>query len=187
MKISLRKANALQLLLKEQIKEPFVGSVLVGKYDTPSEVIAAATAKLHATLSKKENLVDALFSIRTKVGDASAKVGISSLLTDLAKLEAKSAFLKQLSGSKPAPKLETVEATLVDMKKESASSSSYYRETTVDVPLFTKEEIENFTNELMNVRKSKQSISDKLLHLNVSTEIELDKDEVKVLTDFNLI
>jgi hypothetical protein len=188
MKISLRKANAIQLLINEQINEPFSGSTKVSKFDSaPQEVLSKAGQELVHKMGVKFNLIAALFSIRKKVASKSAEVGVAALLTDLAENEKKTAYFKQLASSTPAPKFEVVIAALEDIKKEQTVNSYRPRVDSVEVSLVDQKSIDDFKKSIVELRKEKQKISDKLLHLNVSSEIELDEAEVAVLTNYDIL
>lgn len=188
MKLSLRKANALQLLIKEQIGEQFVGEVAVGKYDDPVKVIEEATDKITATITKKFDLINVLYSIRQKVGQASAESGVSKWVTELALVEAQTKFLKQLAQTKNfAPDVEQVEKQLADLREQSKGERSYYAKDNVVVALLDKVTVEGYIKTVNLLRKSKQTISDQLLHLNVSTEIELDEKEVSLLKKYEIL
>lgn len=189
MKVSLRKANALQLVIQEQIGEKFVGDAVIGKFDNAASVIEEASNKLTATVDKKFDLIDVYFSIRQKVGAAGAKAGINDLLTDLAKIERQVAFLKQLaSTSSFMPKLEVVEKALTELREAKSEQRNYYgAKESVSVSLLSKEAVEGYAKNINTARKEKNKISDKLLHLNVSTEIELDEKEVSVLNKYDIL
>ncbi len=186
MKISLRKANALQGLINEQIAEKFDGAVTISKYDNVETAIENGTAALSATIEKKFNLIETLFSIRKKVGQASAESGVASLLTDLAENEKTVSFLKQLASTTvfalPVKQVETILADVVSQKDAYGRSKD-----AVTMNLLTKDQVEGFKSELSTLRKYKQAFSDKLLHLNVSTEIELDEKETNVLKKYDIL
>jgi hypothetical protein len=186
MKVSLRKANALQLLINEQINEGFVGTTTISKYDVVSDALQIADEKLAQTIAKKFSLIEVLYSLRTKVGEASASAGIAKLLTELALNEKTSAFLKQLASTTAfALDAKTISAIIADAV---AQKDSYGRsKDAVTVSLLTKETVEKYKSDINKLRKAKQSISDKLLHLNVSTEIELDEKEVSVLKKYEIL
>ena len=189
MKLSLRKANALQLLINEQINEPFVGTVTISKYDDVEETLNAAEKVLSDTISRKFDLIEVLYTIRKKVGKASADSGIAELLAELAETEKLSAFYKQLAATTqfavPASHIKTV---LKDLEAQSGTASSYSRpQNAVAVGLLTKEEVMTYKTTINLLRKMKQVISDKLLHLNVSTEIELGTKETDVLNKYEIL
>ena len=189
MKISLRKANALQLVVVEQLNEKIVGEVTVGKFDNATEIISEATNTLTNNIVKKFDLLETMFSIRKKVSAKNAEVGIDALLTDLAENERHAAFLKQLASTKIfAPKKDVLDRALEDLRKDVLPVNGYVREKTViQVSLFDKITVESYAKSLTTLRKQKQGISDKLLHLNVSSEIELDEKERGVLLKYDIL
>lgn len=190
MKITLRKANALQLVVQEQLNEKIEGELVVGKFDNAEELITEATEKLTANIEKKFDLLETLFSIRKKIAVTNAESGINALLTDLAGNERHVAFLKQLTSTKVfTPKPEVLEKALEDLRKDApATATSYYREkTSISVSLLDKETVESYSKSLTTLRKEKQTISDKLLHLNLASNIELDEKEVTVLTKYDIL
>lgn len=186
MKISLRKANALQGLINEQIAEKFDGTVTISKYDTVETAIETGTLNLTATIEKKFDLISTLFSLRKKVGEASAIAGIAALLTDLAENEKQSAFFKQLASTTafalPTAQVKQILADLANQKDAYGRTKD-----AVTMNLLTKTEVESYKASVSTLRKQKQVLSDKLLHLNVSTEIELDEKEVSVLKKYDIL
>ena len=116
MKISLRKANAIQLLINEQINTPFVGAVSINKFDDPLVVVEQAGAEFIDTLNKKFDLIEVLYKIRSQVAVVGQVAGVADLLTQQAFLSKKEAFLKQLAGTtKYAPTKEQLDAQLADL------------------------------------------------------------------------
>ena len=186
MKISLRKANALQGLINEQIAEKFDATVTVSKYDDVEKAIEAANLNLSNTIVKKEHLITVLFSLRKKVGQASAQAGIADLLTELALNEKLTAFGKQLAATSafalPVTQIKQI------LKDASEQKDAYGRtKDAVTTNLLTKQAVDRYKSSVSTLRKQKQALSDKLLHLNVSTEITLDETEVSVLKAYDII
>ena len=186
MKISLRKANALQALINGQINEAFNGTLTITKYDNLSDKLDEANLLLAETIQKKFELIQVLYSVRRKVGAASSTVGIADLLTELAEIEKKSAFAKQLGSATQyaltKEQLATIFADILTQKDQYGRTKD-----AVTVNLLTKAEVESYKLSISTFRKAKQAVSDKLLHLNVSTEIELGEIEVVVLKQYDII
>jgi len=192
MKLSLRKANALQQVIQEGINEAFVGEVTISKFDNGNALISEATDKLTTTIDKKFNLIEVLFAIRKKVALKNSEVGVDALLTDLAENERKTAFIKQLASTKVfAPQKDVLEKALADLQKEEspATTNIYGRpqSRSLSVSLLDKKTVEGYTKSVNLLRKEKTAISDKLLHLNVSSEIELDAKEIEVLKKYDIL
>jgi hypothetical protein len=186
MKISLRKANALQTTIQEAINEPFVGNVMISKYDNVDTVYNTASKVLEDTIEKKFCLIDVLYSIRKKVGEASASCGVAELLTNLANNEKTAAFAKQLAAT-PYPTIvkEQISKILTDLAEQ---KDSYGRiKDALNMSLLSKETIDSYKSTVNVLRRQKQTISDKLLNLNVSTEIELDENEITVLKKYDIL
>lgn len=189
MKVSLRKANALQVLIQEQINEPFVGEVTVGKFDNADKIITDGIIDFAAKVNKKSELIEILFDIRKIVSAKNSEVGIDVLLTDLARLEKFSAFAKQLTSTRNfTPDQNIIEKLMTELNKEVSSSASVYgRKDSITVSLMSKTQAEKYSKDILYLRKQKQVISDKLLHLNVSTEIELSAEIVNVLKKYDIL
>jgi len=185
MKISLRKANALQLLINEQINSPFVETVTVGKFDNPVEVVDQASDILLETVEQKFDLITVLYAIRGKVAAAGQVAGVADLLTTQALLSKREAFLRQLASTTSfAVTKEALDAQLADIK---AADATGYRAKTFTVGLLKKETVEAFKKNIVTIRRQKQKVSDQLLNLNVKTEIELSDEEVSFLNKYEIL
>lgn len=188
MKLSLRKANALQLVIQEQINEQFTGTVTLSKYDDINKTFDAAAEVLNETIGKKFALIEVLYSIRKKVGRASAEHGIADLLTGLAETEKLILFHKQLAATTQfALPLPQIKAIFKDLEEQNKTATSYARKDALTTGLLTKEAVATYKTTINTLRKQKQTLSDKLLHLNVSTEIELGASEVDVLKKYDIL
>jgi len=187
MKISLRKANALQSLIQEGLGENVTPLVTINKFENPSAVVASAAKEFLLGVSKKFALVDVLFSIRKKVGHANAEVGIDALLTDLALLEKQSYILKGLASTTTfAAPIEQVQAALDELKTQK-QDGIYGRRESINVSIVSRGLVDQYKSSVNTLRKQKQELSDKLLHLNVSTEIELSEEEEAVLKQYEIL
>ena len=58
---------------------------------------------------------------------------------------------------------------------------------TVSTGVLTADQIESIKGDIRELKKQKQSINDKVLELNVRTEIELDDGVVEILTKEQLV
>lgn len=189
MKITLRKASAVQLVINEFLNGSVLSTtVSVGRYDDPSVVIGEATAKFSAVLAQKSVLLNVLYSLRKKVATKSHEAGIPDILADIAFLEKYANLLKPLSQvSKFLPSVEVVAQQQADLKAEAQNTARYGSRDSFEVSLIQSGWVENYTSDLSKLRKQKQNLSDRLLELNVRNEIELDENEEKVLKLYDLI
>jgi hypothetical protein len=186
MKISLRKANALQMLIAEKLGVRVVDTVTITKYDNVTDALVAAQKELEEAVVSKFELMDVLYAIREKVAVAGMNVGIAKLLTDLARNEKEAAFLKQLEAASP---LKFTNEQIVSILADLVNQKDAYGRTkdAVTVGLLEPKVIDTYKSKITTLRKEKTAISDKLLHLNVSTEIELDEKEVTVLNKYDIL
>src|ERR1017187_9694212 len=76
MKISLRKANAVQGLINEQINQKFGNGVSISKYADVAKVIKENVTDIENTITKKFDLIVVLYSLREKVANAGHEAGV---------------------------------------------------------------------------------------------------------------
>jgi hypothetical protein len=190
MKLTLRKANALQLLINEQLSATNVPvSVNVGKYDEPIKAVIAAAGIHTAALNKKKELLAVLYSIRVKVATVSHNAGVGDILSEVAHIDKLSEVLKPLATTTQfAPSEEVLLAAHEDLKKDQPNVNSYGARrdafTTGIVPVGW---IPGYATEVKELRLRKQSLSDKLLELNIKNEIELTANEEEILKKHDVI
>ena len=190
MKFTLRKANALQLLINEQIAATSIQTqVSVGKYDDPVAAVIHAGTIFQASLDKTKSLLEVLYSIREKVAGEGHKAGIPKILSEVAHIDKLTGVLKPLATlSAFAPTEEVLLAAHADLKKEQPVQNSYSQPrnafTTGAIP---QGWIPSYVAEVSALRKKKQSLSDKLLELNIRHEIELSDVEEAILKQYDLI
>ena len=182
MKITLRKANAVQLSINEMVKGlTFDTSVQVNEFEDAAAQINAVRDTFDTHRATRTKLVGALYEIRKAVAVANADAGINDMLAEVAMLEKEIQFFNtfatktaRLSDAVIAGKMEKIKG----MKEE---NRLYGRYDTVDTGIFTKEEIEEFKRTVADLKRQKQKLQDTLLELNVQTEIQLDKETARFL------
>jgi hypothetical protein len=188
--ITLRKANALQLLINEQINNTSISTqVSVGKYDNPVLAVITAGEIFQASLNKTRSLLTVLYSIRQKVADASHAAGISAILSEIAHIDKLTGVLKPLASlSSFAPTEEVLLEAHADLKKDQPQLSSYSsRRDAFTTGAIPQGWILSFLQEVSFLRKRKQALSDQLLELNIKSTIELSGDETETLKKYDLI
>lgn len=189
MKLTLRKANALQLLINESIGATSISTqVSVGKYDDPIAAIIHAGTIFSAALDKTRNLLAVLYSIRQKVANASHEAGVSTILSEVAHIDKLTAVLKPLATlSSFAPTEEVLKEAHADLKKDQPVNSYSQQRNAFTTGAIPQGWIPAYLKEVSDLRKRKQSLSDKLLELNIRHEIELSEEEETVLKKYDLI
>jgi uncharacterized protein YdcH (DUF465 family) len=188
MKITLRKANALQNTIQEHIKTIEVNtSISLNEFQTPSVELTYARGVLLQNDTRRNQLTKAVYAIRAKVGRANTEAGVADLLTDAAYIDKRLGQLKGLTEGKALESDVVLEGKLQKLREGEAKSRIYGYNDTVDTGVLTAEQVEGYKSEIRNLKKEKQSINDRVLELNVRTEIELDADTVSLLQAEQLV
>lgn len=189
MKLTLRKANALQLLINEQIASTSISTqVSISKYDDPVLAVIHAGEIFLASLAMTRALLEVLYSIRKKVADASHRAGISTILSEVAHIDKLTGVLEPLASlSSFAPTEGVLREAHADLKKEVPLNSYGSRRDALQTGAIPQAWIPVYVKEVSDLRKKKQSLSDKLLELNIKNEIELSEAEEETLKKYDLI
>jgi hypothetical protein len=188
MKITLRKASALQNTIQDHIKTIDVTtSISLNEFQTPTGEISVARTKLITNDQQRAKLTRALYGIRAQVGRANVESGVSDLLAEAAYIDKRLGHLKGLTESKVVETETVLNGKLEKLRNTDAKNRMYGYNDSVDTGVLTAEQIEGFKAEMRDLKKSKQTTNDKVLELNVRTEIELDTDTVALLQREQLI
>lgn len=188
MKITLRKASALQNSIQDHIKAIDVRtSISLNEFQTPSVELSVARNTLITNDIQRARLTKALYGIRAQVGRANVESGVSDMLADAAYIDKRLGHLKGLTDSKVVESEVVLNGKLEKLRNTEAKNRMYGYNDNVDSGVLTAEQIEGYKSEMRDLKKSKQTINDKVLELNVRTEIELDADTVALLHQAQLI
>lgn len=187
MKVSLRKANTLQTAIVEASAALDLSTeVSINEFEKPTARLAEAKERFTENLVTRQALQNAIYDIRRKVALANANAGINSLLADVALVEKDIAFYGKLAKVSPALENDVIVGKLGKIKGR-GEDQFYGREDVVRTSIFTEVELNEFKAKLAAIKKQKVSLQDKLLELNVSTEIELSQQTVDALKDVGII
>jgi hypothetical protein len=176
MKITLRKANALQLAIGEAVKNISVETdVKINEFQTGEAEIARVAAEFRANLERRSELLGAMYAIRKAVSTANASAGVDVKLADVALLEKQVQFFNGLASKKVREDAVVVEGQLNKLResKDDSRRSIYGYASTVDTSVLTAEDIRGFRTASATAKKAKQKLQDELLEINVRTEIEV--------------
>lgn len=176
MKITLRKANALQLAIGEAVKSiEVVTDAKINEFQNGETEIARISAELSSNLERRTQLMDAMYAIRKAVSTANASAGVDVKLADVAMLEKQVQFYNGLAGKKVREDAVVVEGQLNKLResKDDSRRSIYGYASTVDTSVLTAEDIKGFRTAAATAKKAKQKLQDELLEINVRTEIEV--------------
>lgn len=191
MNITLRKANALQTAIQDHMKTIDVAlSVSLNEFQAFEPVLQASRESAVANDFRRTKLTRAVYTIRSLVGRANVESGVADLLTEAAYIDKRLGHLKGLTESKAVEDQAVIEGKLEKIrndKNESSRRSIYGLVDTVDTGVLTAEQIEGYKTEIRALKKEKQSINDKVLELNVRTEVSLDAATVELLQTEQLV
>ena len=188
MKITLRKANAVQNSIQEAIKAVKLGlTVEINEFQDVDATLATAQAELAAATQRRDSLVTALYAVRAAVGVAKASAGIDQQLTEAALIDKRIGFAEETAKSAVMTALDVIKGKIKKLSEGEVKSRIYGYSDTVSTTVVTAEAIEAAKKTVLELKKAKQKINDEVLELNIRTEIELDADTLAVLQAEGLI
>ena len=186
MKISLRKANALQHSINEVIRDlEFRTEVELNEFEDHKTQLQTALDTFNANYIKRGELTKVLFDIRRAVARANVESGISDMLATVASLEKGIQYANEIATKRACLSDEVIAGKLEKIKNRDEDRYGYRDSVTTTV--FPEGDIEVARESVRTMKRDKQKLQDELLELNVRTEIELDSTSVKVLEGVGLI
>lgn len=192
MKITLRKASALQTAIQEAVKNiEITVKVELNEFEDATAALATANAKVVAADQRRTALTKVLYVVRAQVGTANADCGINERLAKAAYVDKRIGQLTALIGAESLQDSLTVVNGKLDKirndKSENSRRSIYGYSDTVSTGVLVQDQIDAFKAEQLALKKDKQKLNDEVLELNVRTEIDLSDETVAVLTSEGLI
>jgi hypothetical protein len=190
MKITLRKANALQIAIGEAVTNISVDTdVKINEFQNGEVEILRVAAEFQENLARRAQLIDSMYAIRKAVSTANAGAGVDVKLADVARLEKQVQFYNVLAGKKVREDAAVVAGQLNKLResKDDSRRSIYGYATTVDTSVLTAEDIRGFRSQAAEAKKPKQKLQDELLEIKFRTEITLAQDAVQFLTAEGLL
>jgi len=192
MKITLRKAHALQKeLLNEMKKLDFDTEIEINEFEQPEKKILDANDVFTDQMAKRKDLLDTLYVIRKAVAKANHEKDVDFILADVARLDNDIGFYNRVTSlSEPRVNGDVLKGKLEKIaKREDDGSSRIYGRSPdiVTTHIFNQEELKNFELQLAEVKKEKQKLQDRLLEINFQTEVELADEQEAVLRAANLV
>lgn len=190
MKITLRKASALQNSINDTVKGmEFKTEVRLSEFHEPEMEIANTESVFHQNLARRDQLLESMYEIRKAVSQANAQSGIDSRLGDVAFLEKQIQFYTDLSKKSVRETPSVVAGKLEKIKnfQGEARSRIYGYGDEVNTSVFSQTQLDQFRKRAAEFKKSKQRLQDEILELNVKTEIALSAKSEQVLKAEGLI
>jgi hypothetical protein len=181
MKLTLRKANAVQAAITEATKALELKTmVTLNEFQSVAEQIQSARDQFWSNADTRSNLMDALYEIRAKVAQSNATVGINDMLANVAYLEKLISHDTMLAG-KGAQTAMAVLNGQVRKNAEVKDDAYSYNNRDVTTSIFTDVEIADFKRNAALHKREKQKLQDALLELNVQATIELKEGTAEFL------
>ena len=175
MKLTLRKANAVQHSINEMIKSLDLNTtVTLNEFVEVKDQIQAVRDRFWTHAATRNKLILSLYEIRQKVANANAAAGINDMLAEVAHLEKQIGHNTMLAGKGVQTALVVLNGQLKKQADTKEDAYSYSRRD-VTTSIFSEAEIETFRREAAEGKRQKQKLQDELLELNVQTEIELEE------------
>lgn len=180
LKVSLRKANAIQTNINDLLKSISVKTTVeISEFQEPTAVLQSANDTLMAADVRRSDLLMALYSIRATMGIANFQCGIGNKLSHLAYIDKRLAQLDPLIQESAVIKdLHVVSGQLDKIRNRREEHRLYGLDSGVTSGVLQLSQVESIRGIIRELKKQKQSLNDEVLHLNVVTEIELT-DEVE--------
>lgn len=188
MKITLRKANALQNAIQDQVKSIDISTTLaLNEFQVPQAELSIARNTLVVNDKRRADLTMVLYAIRALVGNSNASSGVSNLLARAAYVDKRIGQLKGLSESNAVEAEAVIDGKLQKLRDTDNKNRMYGYNDNVSTGVLTQEQIDQFKTDMSALKKEKQAINDKVLELNIRTEVELAEDVVKILQAEQLV
>lgn len=182
MKLTLRKANAVQLTINDIIKSmDFSTTIKLNEFQDHEMVIAKAHEKFKADVVRRTRLLESLKEIRDLVGSANSNGQIDRRLTEIAHLEKQIQFFNQLIQNVSIRENSEVIKGKLEKIRNRKEEYRIYQGDEIVTGLLQDSDIEGFKDLIKNLKKSKQKLQDEILELNIRTEIDISKEAEDIL------
>jgi uncharacterized protein YdcH (DUF465 family) len=192
MKVSLRKANMLQNTLNELVKESTeISSVVdVMTQDNWETELDNVRNEYFEEVESKLILTKTRYNIRQQIAEKNAECGINTMLCDVANIDTQINLLNSLILNQSVRDNSNVIQKRIDRNEEQLKKeNSNYLGRSVDsmkISVLEKSDINNYKNIVRSLKKERVKLNDKILSLNIKTELELSLEIEYVLSDNNL-
>lgn len=187
MEITLRKANAVQASINEQLKAlDLSATVVLNEFEEVKNQIEVARNSFWKNYSARNKMLSALYEIRSAVATANASAGINDMLANVALLEKKISHYNMLASKGEQTALLVLNGRLKKQAEDGADRRMYNFDA-VETSIFSVDEIEQFKKNAADFKRLKQSTQDRLLELNIETKISLSANTRDLLLDQNII
>lgn len=187
MKLTLRKANAIQASINEALKAINLETqVTLNEFENVTDQINKARDSFFANSETRDKLVTALYEIRAKVARANADSGVNDMLANLAYSEKVISSNNVLASAGVQTSMRVLNGQV--KKNAEAKDDMYgYNRNSTATSIFTDAEVKGFKRIAADYKRTKRKLQDELLSLNIQTEIELSETTALLLTKENIL
>ena len=187
MKLSLRRASALQNQIREVISSIDIAtSIQLNEFHDVESELSRANVTLFEQDARRQRLLLALYTIRGLVGAANAQSGVDVNLAKAAFLDKRIIQLNDIVKLSPVEKLEVIKGRIEKIRNNGENAAMYGRDT-ITTTVVSEDQLKQTRKEIMNLKRQHQRLMDEILELNVKTEIPLNEDIINTLTHERLI
>lgn len=188
MKLTLRKANALQNSIQEQLRSIEVNTVVsLNEFQNVTIEIGRVRDLAVANDKRRGSLLHVYYQIRQLVGERNEASGISAKLAQMAYIDKRLVQLKAIVDSQTVQDEKVIVGKLDKIRNRKSEVRSYLEQDEVTTGVFTEVELEPYKAGMQLLKKDKQRLNDEVLELNVRTEIELNTETVELLKKEGLL
>lgn len=194
MKVSLRKAHALQQEINRVLGEIPLRGVVELDESTPADrdvienVIEIHTQSFREEVARYDRLVDGLAEIRNSVARVNSEIGVDSLLSKLAAVDRMIRVLSDINLAGDVVDGGDTAAISYKLKRlqdpEAHSKIPYRRENSLRVRVANEADLRGMLSEL---RRERARLNDQLLESNIRGGIQLSPDLERLLRDEGVI
>lgn len=189
MNITLRKADAIQKLINNAINSTHPQpTVTITRFNDPEKALTDANKKFLDDLTKKRSLFVALYEIRDMVGKVGATAGVPTILAQIACIDKTIGVMQPLAS---ATEFFTTEIVLAAQQKDLLDDKTVERYTarreSVTASILSKDDVDGYIKEIEKFRRERLVLSDKLLEINVRSEIALSPEAEEILKEYGII
>ncbi len=167
-----------------------------GYLDTAVELKDQQDA-LEASVQREMDLTAILFNIRKQVGQVNATSGINDILCDVALVDRYIGIYQEITQVKHSANLDLIQSKLERVMRENSNKIYEFEDewervlyaalNRVSEPVVPAELLDQAQKELKEYKRKKRALQDKLLNLNIQTEIQLEDREVKILEEEGIL
>lgn len=187
MKVSLRKANAIQASIQETLKSLELETVVsLNEFENAADTLVKSKEKFNQTFDRRMDLIRAQYVIRATVGRANVECGISDRLASAVMTDRMITELTQIVNADDETEYKQVEARLEKIRN-TPETAMYGVTKVVTTSLVGEAQKLSANAGLKTLKKEKQKLNDEILELNIKTEIEFDEGIVDILMSEGLI